>query len=195
MLKSIACIITSNKINKLISLIISLPILKVKNGLSSLTISISLKSGIRYLISSESKLLTSDTVIFISYSYLLSFFIKILSILFFSDTIHSRFFILYFNFNSKIVRYHKLKDFFSLSWCFFKNSWFTNSFMVTLSAGFFCKHLSKKSLASPDTYTYDGIFISSLTIFMSSYSFVILNGFSPTTISYIMIPKDQISIF
>jgi hypothetical protein len=67
--------------------------------------------------------------------------------------------------------------------------------MLTLYSGFFCKHLSKKSLASPDTYTYDGISILSFTIFMSSYSFVILKGFSPTSISYIIIPNDQISIF
>lgn len=85
--------------------------------------------------------------------------------------------------------------FLSLSWFFSKNSWFSSYLMFTLSLGFFFRHLSKKSRASRLTKTYDGMAISSFTILMSSSSLVILNGFSPTSISYIMIPNDQISIF
>lgn len=37
--------------------------------------------------------------------------------------------------------------------------------------------------------------MASCTILISSYSLVILKGFSPIIISYIITPKDQISIF
>ena len=80
-------------------------------------------------------------------------------------------------------------------WCFLKNGWFTSYLIVARSFGFFCRQRSKKSLTSALTNKQEGILIQSLTIFINSYSRVILNGFSPTTISYIIIPIDQISIF
>ena len=67
--------------------------------------------------------------------------------------------------------------------------------MESRCSGFFCRHENKKSEASSDRSTYDGILISSLTILISSSYFVILKGFSPTSISYIITPSDQISIF
>lgn len=53
--------------------------------------------------------------------------------------------------------YHKETFFFALSGYFLKNSWLSSSLILTLYAGFFCKHLSKKSLAYPETKTYEGI--------------------------------------
>lgn len=80
------------------------------------------------------------------------------------------------------IKNHKETFFYALSGNFLKKSWFKSSLIFTLSIGFFCKHLSKKSLAYPETYTYEGIYILSFTIFINSSSFVILNGFYPTNI-------------
>jgi hypothetical protein len=66
---------------------------------------------------------------------------------------------------------------FSFSAFLVKKSWFTICFIVTRSVGFFCKHLSKKSLAYLLTYTYEGILICSFIIFINSSSLLILKGF------------------
>ena len=78
---------------------------------------------------------------------------------------------------------------------FLKKSWWRSSLMVRRFSGSFCKQEKRKSVASSEISTYEGIFISSLTIFINYSSFVILKGFYPTTISYIITPNDQISIF
>ena len=89
-----------------------------------------------------------------------------------------------------------MPTFFSFFYGYFlKKSWLSNSLMFSRFYGTFCRHESKKFLPSSDISTYDGITTLSFIIFTNSSSFVILNGFSPTIISYIITPNDQISIF